>query len=155
MKKKWLIVLVVTVLLITFAAVAYFTTGKLDEESRAYANRAIPAIVRRFELDNFLQFTNSDMREKYSDAELETMIRDYQEFGDFIQITDVQGSAQRDFTFLKGDAHNVSAEYQAMVEFSETSAMVKVKMIKSPFFGWSISEFSLYPVGMSLQARHP
>ncbi|MHA2936939.1 hypothetical protein ACXJY6_01450 [Vibrio sp. RC27] len=142
--KKWLFAIaLIAVFLGLFTG--YFTGSKLDDESRVYAERAIPAISRRFDSNNFLHFASSQIKERYSINELDTMMNDYTEFGDFVEFTGLTGKAARGFKFWDTSEHSITAKYQAYVEFEEATTVVEVELIKS-IRGWSILEFKIYPI---------
>lgn len=144
MLKKWLIVISLIVIPAGLFS-GYFTGAKLDEESKVYADRVIPAIARRFDSSNFLQFASSDIKKRYTVNEIDTMMHDYRAFGDFIEFSGVTGKAHRGLKFWDKSEHAITAEYQAIVEFEQTTTVVEVRLIKS-IRGWAILDFKMFPV---------
>lgn len=144
MIKKWLIVIVVIIIPAVLLSVGYFSGAKLDEESRMYATRALPAIARRLDSSNFMKFASNDIKRIYSENEIETMMKDYQEFGDFIEFSGVSGHAKREFKLWHASEHSITADYRAIIEFERTTAVVKVTLVKT-IKGWSILDFKMFP----------
>jgi hypothetical protein len=144
MVKKWLIVIVVIIIPTIVLSVGYFSGAKLDQESRMYAARALPAIARRLDRSNFMKFASNDIKRKYSEDEIETMMKDYQQFGDFIEFSGVSGQAKREFKLWHANEHSITANYRAIIEFERATAVVKVTLVKT-IKGWSILDFKMFP----------
>jgi hypothetical protein len=72
------------------------------------------------------------------------MMKDYQEFGNFIEFSGVSGKAEREFKLWNTNEHSITADYQAIIEFEQATAVANVKLVKT-IRGWSILDFKMFP----------
>ena len=127
--KKFFIVLLVIVMLVV-AGIAYVVVRgtALDKESKAYADAAIPAIVNGWNEKELLDRASPEFKKVATQQQLDQMFRWFASLGRFQKVEPAQGQAVMSATNQTGKV--VSAQYRTKATFDKGEATVTLGLIK-------------------------
>jgi|SRR5262245_12727048 len=143
--KKLLIVLgiVFIVLLVGIAGLigyAAFTGSRLDKESKAYVDAAVPAIVSSWNEQELLRRASPEFQKAASSSDVERLFRWLRTLGRLQKYEGAQGESITSVTQQTGKV--IYARYSAKAFFDAGEANIEVGLIKHGD-QWQIGRFNV------------
>jgi len=131
--KKFLMILggiFLVLVIVVIAGVAILVTkgNELDNESKQYADAAIPAIISNWEIKELEQRASPEFTAVTKDADLEKLFIMYQRLGKLKEYKGCKGEANISVTPEHGIV--ISAVYVGNAEFDASLAEIKLSLIK-------------------------
>jgi exoribonuclease R len=145
--KKFLVILGAIFLALILLAVAFFVRSaiegtKLDNESKAYVDQAIPAIVSSWNEQELWSRISPEFQRATRFSDVEQFFQSLKKLGKLKEHKGSQGQAV--ISRILGKGTTISANYVIEAEFEAGSAKIFVRLIK---YGdqWEIASFRVEP----------
>jgi hypothetical protein len=135
----FLLLILVVAVLIGYAA---FTGSKLDKESKAYVDAAVPAILSSWNEQELLSRESPEFQKATSSADVDRLFRWFRTLGPLHKYEGARGEAITSVTPQTGKV--ISARYVAKAVFNAGEANVEVGLIKHGS-QWQIARFNVIP----------
>lgn len=120
-----------------------FMAGKrLDRESKAYIDSAVPAIASDWSLDELKKRASREFDDAVDYEEIADYFDTLRQLGGFVSYQGSSGEATISVSFRYG--YEITAEYAASADFEEGSAEIQVLLIKQDGL-WQILDFKVAP----------
>jgi len=133
------------VVLIVGGAIAAFVllgdSGKLNAESKAYADDAVVAISTKWNREELLRRAAPALRESLKPDDLDNLFAALNTLGPLVEYQGAQGQAHAQATIRTGK--QVSAKYLASARFERGIAQIELSLIK-PEADWMIVGFHVH-----------
>lgn len=140
--KKTLIVLgsiflVLVILAIVGIGIAAVKGNALDEESKAYVDNAVPAIISGWDQQQLVSRASPEFMQAVNGDDLDKLFGMFHRLGAFKSYDGAKGSSNMSVTNTEGKV--VSAVYIANATFDTGPATIKISLIKHD--NWQIAGF--------------
>jgi hypothetical protein len=119
------------IIIIAGAGIAYVAVNgnRLDKESLAYADDAIPAIAQHWDQDEITKRASPEFTQAISNDDLARVLSALRNnLGDFRKYEGAKGDANISLTTQNGKV--ITATYVAGVDFDKAPATVQLRLIK-------------------------
>lgn len=136
------VLLVLTVLLSVGYGSLALLGKRLDKESKAYVDSAVPAIVTGWDLDELRKRTSPEFDDGADYDELQDYFDELRQLGNLTEYKGAEGDANITLSLLYGI--EVSADYAAFADFETGSADIRISLIKRDGL-WQILDLSITP----------
>jgi hypothetical protein len=145
--RRFLVVLGAVVLLFIVAAgagvgVLIYKGTALDRDSRAYVDRAVPAIVANWSKRELLDRATPELRASARPEDLEAVFDLGSRLGPFVEYEGATGDSNISVT--TGNGGVVAARYTAQVRFRDGTATIHILLLKRDGT-WMINGFHIDP----------
>ena len=150
--KKFLIVLgsfFLVIIILVAGGIAFVAVRgtRLDKESKAYADAAIPPIVGAWSEKALLDRASPEFKKAVTIDELDRLFRWFSVLGRLQQVEPVQGQSLMSATTEYG--RRITAHYEAEATFEKGNATIKLSLIKHgdrwQIMGFHVNSSALAP----------
>ncbi|HEX9021380.1 MAG TPA: hypothetical protein VF903_08980 [Nitrospirota bacterium] len=119
---------------------------RLDKESRAYVDAAIPAIVSEWDVQELQKRASPEFQESVDDEDLENDFETLKQLGRLEQYHGSVGAS--DITVSFQYCYEITADYTANADFESGSAEIQVSLIRHGG-QWQILDLKMNPLPYS------
>ncbi len=120
-----------------------FLFGKrLDRESKAYVDAAVPAIASGWNMDELRKRASREFDDAVDYDEIADYFDTLHQLGNFVSYQGSSGEATISISFRYG--FEITAEYSASADFEEGFAEIQVLLIRQDNL-WQILDFTVTP----------
>jgi len=134
--------LICIVLLIAAALIVVIQGKKLDRESRAYVDRAIPAIISTWDVKEVEKRASPEFNNGVDYDDLDELFNLMQRLGSLKEYNGSTGNANLTISFLHG--YEITADYVANAEFESGSVEIQMALILH-HGQWQILDLTIIP----------
>ena len=127
---------------VTLAAIG----NRLDRESKAFVDAAIPAIVSTWDVSEIEKRASPEFNDEVDYDELEQDFSAIQQLGKLVEYKGSDGDANIALSFQYG--YEITADYTASVDFETGSTAMRISLVKHGG-QWQILDFSINPEDFS------
>jgi hypothetical protein len=135
-----LIFILLVVAIAALVGYAAFTGGKLDKESRAYVDAAVPAIVSSWNEQELLSRASPEFQRAASPADVDRLFRWFRTLGRLQKYEGTQGQTVTSVTPQTGKV--VTGRYIAKAVFDAGGASIQIDVIRHGSV-WQIEGFKI------------
>ncbi len=115
---------------------------RLDKESRAYADSAVPAIAADWSVDELRKRASQEFDSAVDYDEIADYFDTLHQLGAFVSYQGSSGESTISISFRYG--LEITADYAASVDFEDGSAEIQILLIKQDNL-WQILDFKVTP----------
>jgi hypothetical protein len=134
------IFLVLVVVIVAFIGYAAFSGTRLDKESKAYADAAIPAIASSWNGQELLSRASPEFQKSAGPADVDRLFGWFKTLGRLHRYEGAQGQAVTSVTPQTGRV--ISGHYVAKATFDAGEATIEIELIKHGNV-WQIAGFKI------------
>jgi hypothetical protein len=154
--RRFLYILGALTLIIIVAAgiglgVLFYNGHALDAESKAFVDRAVPAITATWSEQQLLDQATPELRASVRPEELQAIFGRLSQLGHLVEYEGATGEAT--MTYATGVGGVVSASYVARARFQNGDATFRIVLMKRDG-RWMIHNFHVDPVPGSRAGQH-
>jgi hypothetical protein len=133
---------VVIVLLIAGFVSLWVIGGRLDKESKAYVDVAIPAIVSRWDIGEIEKRASPEFNDVVDYDDLEEYFGAIRQLGNLVEYHGSMGDSNIMLSLQYG--YEITADYTASADFEAGSADIQISLIKHDG-QWQILDLTISP----------
>jgi hypothetical protein len=127
---------------VTLAAIK----NRLDKESKAFVDAAIPAIVTTWDVSEIEKRASPEFNDEVDYDELEQDFSALQQLGKLVEYKGSDGDVNIALSFQCG--YEITADYTASADFETGSTAMRISLVKHGG-QWQILDFSISPEDFS------
>jgi hypothetical protein len=117
------------IVLVVIGIVVLATRGtRLDKESRAYAQTAIPSILRTWNEEAFFEMASPEMKRAVSAKQADGFFQTFRRLGNLQHCDPVNGQAT--IHFVPGQLGTPTAHYETAAKFEQGDGRIILDLIK-------------------------
>jgi hypothetical protein len=130
--------LVFIVVAVIGIGVLFYKGSALDAESKAFVDRAVPAIVGKWDKNQLLELASPELQQKVRPDELNALFTSLSRLGHLVEYVGATGDARMSYNL--GSGGTLTASYLARARFENGAAMIRLNLIKRDG-DWMINYF--------------
>jgi hypothetical protein len=130
--------LVFIVVAVIGVGILFYKGNALDAESKAFVDRAVPAIVANWDRKQLLELASPELQQKVRPEELNALFTSLSRLGHLVEYVGATGDARMSYNL--GSGGTLTASYLARARFENGAAMIRLNLIKRDG-DWMINYF--------------
>ncbi|MGH8504701.1 MAG: hypothetical protein ACRETM_01905 [Stenotrophobium sp.] len=122
--------------------IVFYKGNALDADSRAYVDRAVPAITASWDKDALLARITPELRQSLKSGQVTALFAQFSRLGPLVKYEGAKGQAN--MACRIGSGGTVSAAYVAKADYQNGAAAIRVLLVKHGG-DWFIQGFHVDP----------
>jgi hypothetical protein len=118
--------------------VFFYEGNALDAESKAFVDRAVPAIAGNWNKQQLLDRATPELRESTNPDQMTALFEGLSRLGPMVEYEGATGEAT--MSYVAGSGSTISASYVAKARFENGTAIFRIVLMKRNG-GWMIHNF--------------